>query len=146
MEGQRPNEIIAKQIRPTVSEDNMSEMRLAEHRRFLKGFEVEAAAYANLSAELLAAELAVPSLLHLEMPMPEEPQWSLTLHLEDLSQRFPRGANGQVRRMSSEVAGRFSCPILGAPKGGAAGVVATRQLLDFGSLGKVAISSAPGGL
>ncbi|CAK9034250.1 unnamed protein product [Durusdinium trenchii] len=135
MEGQRPNEIIAKQIRPTVSEDNMSEMRLAEHRRFLKGFEVEAAAYANLSAELLAAELAVPSLLHLEMPMPEEPQWSLTLHLEDLSQRFPRGANGQVRRMSSE-----------APKGGAAGVVATRQLLDFGSLGKVAISSAPGGL
>eukprot|EP00913_Durusdinium_trenchii_P010613 g9957.t1 len=68
MEGQRPNEIIAKQIRPT------------------------AAAYANLSAELLAAELAVPSLLHLEMPMPEEPQWSLTLHLEDPAVKRPKAA------------------------------------------------------
>lgn len=33
---------------------------------------------------------------------PKGSDWFLTLYLEDLSKRFPRGAHGEVRRMSWE--------------------------------------------
>ncbi|CAL1129069.1 unnamed protein product [Cladocopium goreaui] len=98
---QGTKEVIAKQIRPTISEVGMSELRLTEHRRFLRGFQVEAAAYENLSAELLAANLTVPRLLHVERSQ-DATNWPLTIFLEDLSLRFPRGARGQVRRMTLE--------------------------------------------
>lgn len=35
-------------------------LKLTEHTRFMQGFQIEAAAYKNLSEELLAVDLAVP--------------------------------------------------------------------------------------
>ncbi|CAJ1355606.1 unnamed protein product [Effrenium voratum] len=91
-------QIIAKEININVSEADMNETRLAEHRRFVKGFRVEAAAYRNLSAELQSAGLAAPRLLHLE----EGSQGAFTIFLTDISHSFPRGAEGVPWRMNVE--------------------------------------------
>ena len=52
-------QIISKEVRPTELEF-VSEERRLEHERFLRGFQVEALAYENLSEELLEANLVVP--------------------------------------------------------------------------------------
>ncbi|CAJ1434060.1 unnamed protein product [Effrenium voratum] len=91
-------QIIAKEININVSEADMNETRLAEHRRFVKGFRVEAAAYRNLSAELQSAGLAAPRLLHLD----EGSQGAFTIFLTDISHSFPRGAEGVPWRMNVE--------------------------------------------
>ncbi|CAE7226551.1 pkn1 [Symbiodinium sp. CCMP2592] len=86
--------IIAKQIRPKAGLEVGDMLTLTEHSRFMQGFHVEAAAYKNLSKELLAADLAVPRVLHVEEVELGEP---FVILLEDLSLRFPRGAGAAVR-------------------------------------------------
>lgn len=86
--------IIAKQIRPKAGLEVGEMLTLTEHSRFMQGFHVEAAAYKNLSEELLAADLAVPRVLHVEEVELGDP---FVILLEDLSLRFPRGAGAAVR-------------------------------------------------
>lgn len=52
--------IIAKRIRPKEGLEVGDMLKLTEHTRFMQGFQIEAAAYKNLSEELLAVDLAVP--------------------------------------------------------------------------------------
>eukprot|EP00439_Symbiodinium_sp_Y106_P066332 s2250_g10.t2 len=96
--------IIAKQIRPKAGLEVGEMLTLTEHSRFMQGFHVEAAAYKNLSEELLAADLAVPRVLHVEEVELGDPfvilleEHRATEQLaSDLSLRFPRGAGAAVR-------------------------------------------------
>ena len=125
----------------------------------------QAAAYENLSAELLAANLTVPRLLHVQRP--QQGEWPLTLYLEarQLSSKHPfpqlllwhfwgrsQGSDAALptRRKGASaahapggdqsgaaVAGGAACFILGASKGGAKGSVATWYILDLRQVGKV---------
>mmetsp|Transcript_119556 Transcript_119556/g.381484 ORF Transcript_119556/g.381484 Transcript_119556/m.381484 type:complete len:459 (+) Transcript_119556:36-1412(+) len=89
---------VVKRVVPKSEEDVGSDERnLTEHWRFLEGFAVEAAAYESLAAPLGAAGLAMPKLLLATEPRPLGRPF--TIIMEDLTERFPRGASGQVRRV-----------------------------------------------
>jgi len=89
--------LVSKRVRPK-DERNVKRgaVHLAEHRRFLKSFVVEVAAYRELARPLAAAGLTIPRTFLLPSPQVGEP---FILLMEDLSQKYPRGANGKVRQM-----------------------------------------------
>jgi len=97
-DGQGSKSYIAKRVRPrkdsSVSRDPIKQ---AEHYRFLKSFAVEAAAYRELAEPLAEKGIVIPKAVHLPKTRPGQPY---TLLMEDLSDRFPRGAGGQMRTMS----------------------------------------------
>lgn len=96
-----PRSLIAKRFLPS-SPLAGAHIDVIEHRRHMQSFFVEASVYTNLSVELVRAGLAAPRLLHATAVEPQRP---FTLLLEDLTARFPRGGDAQIRRMSaSEVA------------------------------------------
>lgn len=95
-----PIDLIVKRVNPKPITKIGFDMRNAtEYRRFLKGFLVEARFYTAFFDELAAANFITPYLWHATQMREGEP---FTLVLEDLSPRFHRGANGQVRQMSSD--------------------------------------------
>lgn len=93
-----PLDIVVKRFSPKPAERVGGGLRnLTEHARFLQGFPIEARAYKSIVPVLNAAGLAAPRLLYVTELEHGKP---FTMLLEDLSRRFPRGSNGEVRQMS----------------------------------------------
>jgi len=97
--GDRIDLIVKRVIPKPAKKVGLGIRNNTEHRRFLQGFLVEGAFYTAFFDKLAASNLVVPRLWHSTEMRQGEP---FTLVLEDLSARFHRGANGQVRRMSPD--------------------------------------------
>jgi len=102
--GRAPIDVIVKRFRPKpLSNAPAGSMAAVEHDRHMRAFVVEAAAYVNLSRSLTEVGLAAPQLFFATEAYIDKP---FTLLLEDISSKFPRGANGELRHMSAaEISG-----------------------------------------